>query len=520
MRSRMWSRTLESFVGLGRIAILAAVLGAATTTVRSAPPPQARVLHTKTRTFRIPVTIPPDVEDKVREVRLWASDDLGYTWKEYARTAPDRPEFPFRAPRDGEYWFAVQTLDSRGKLFPSDDRTAEPTLKVIVDTAAPTITLEPRGRRGSMASVRWEVQDEYLVLRSLVLEYQSQGARDWRQVPLGDGDFALIGSKTWDAGTADAIRVRASIKDRAGNARQVTLTLSDGLAAAPSGVTENRDRTAPVPIAPISNRSTPTDDDPFASPNDARGDGNASVANPGGGESSGNNGASAAPSSAPAQTMLVGSPRFNLKYAVEDAGPDGPALVELWVTRDGGRSWSRQPEDTDRASPYAVELSGEGTFGLWLVVQSQSGLGDPPPAPGDRPQMWVEVDSSPPDVQFDGVRVGTGSHAGKVAINWRASDPHLGPKSVTISYRPDRPDAAWQPIGDAVDNTGQFNWTVPPDVPARFHVKIDVVDSLGNQRSAESTANGPIIVDRTRPKGRILGLDPSAQNGANASSRR
>jgi hypothetical protein len=50
--------------------------------------------------------------------------------------------------------------------------------------------------------------------------------------------------------------------------------------------------------------------------------------------------AAAGPGPAPevptGQTQLVPSPRFPLQYEVDDAGPSGPASVELWVTADGG----------------------------------------------------------------------------------------------------------------------------------------------------------------------------------------
>ena len=140
--------------------------------------------------------------------------------------------------------------------------------------------------------------------------------------------------------------------------------------------------------------------------------------------------------------MLVPGPRFKLQYAIEDAGPDGPAIVELWMTQDGGRTWIRRGEDPDRVSPFDVDLGGEGTFGLSLVARSASGLGDQPPAPGDPPQTWVEVDATPPAVQLYPPQIGTGPHAGKVAITWRASDLHLAPRSVSLFWRPDQPGAS------------------------------------------------------------------------------
>ena len=110
------------------------------------------------------------------------------------------------------------------------------------------------------------------------------------------------------------------------------------------------------------------------------------------------------------------------------------------MTQDGGRNWIRRAEDTDRVSPFEVDLGGEGTSGLSLVARSASGLGDQPPAPGDPPQTWIEVDTTPPSVQLYPPQIGTGPHAGKVAITWRASDLHLAPARFRCSGVPTRPD--------------------------------------------------------------------------------
>lgn len=502
---------------------------------------QVKTIYYQSKAFRIPVTILPEVRSLVREVRLWVSDDRGYHWKEFGQTSPDRPEFPFRASRDGEYWFALQTVDKQGRIYPADDRQAEPSLKVVVDTAPPTIVLDTQGRRGALAGVRWEVRDEYLLSRSFTLEFQVEGSgpADWQAVSLRDSDlqlvgssradFKLVGSKTWDAGTSDPLRVRATVRDRAGNERQVEIGLPTGQASAPPAATvDAREFEAPPPVSPISSRTTPGRDeynaveDPFADFGQPAGppvadSGTDLPLDPDPPPEQPPMPTPTTPTTAGNGALLAGNPRFPLQYAVEDAGPAGLAKVQLWVSHDGGQTWYPQPEDPDRASPYEVDVGGEGTFGLWLTVRGLSGLGDPPPAPGDRPQMWVEVDSTPPVVQIDPPRPGTGSNAGKVLITWRASDPHLGPRPVVLSYRPEGVgNAAWTPISGKIDNSGQYIWTVPPGVPPKFRVKVEVEDTLGHRGAAES---GPVLVDRARPRGRIIGLDPSARSRASETRR-
>ena len=220
------------------------------------------------------------------------------------------------------------------------------------------------------------------------------------------------------------------------------------------------------------------------------------------------------------ETLLVAGPKFKLKYDVEDAGPSGPATVELWITQDGGRTWIRRGADADRVSPIEVDLGGEGTFGLCLVARSASGLGDQPPAPGDAPQSWVEVDSTAPVVQItQPAQIGTGLNAGKVAISWKATDLHLAPNSVTLSWRPDQPGAPWQNIADGLANAGEFVWKVPASISERFHLKVEATDSVGHKASAETTESGPISVDRSRPKSRIIGLDANGRSGIGAETR-
>ena len=108
--------------------------------------------------------------------------------------------------------------------------------------------------------------------------------------------------------------------------------------------------------------------------------------------------------------------------------------------------------------------------------------------------------------------VGYGPQLGRVLITWRAADPHLDQRPVVLSYRDaDQPGGEWLPLTDRIDNTGRFVWTLPPGTPPRLHLRIDVIDQLGNRTTAETTTTGqPVIVDRSRPRGRILGLDPNA----------
>ena len=546
----------------------------------------SRTLYRKSRNFKIPFNLVAKDRARIKELNLLVSEDQGYHWRGVSKTFPDQQWFTFRSSHDGEYWFAVQIVTIDGKVSPALDAIVDPNMKVVVDTFPPTLLLDPDERQGSQAAVRWEVKDENLDLKSLVVEYQVEGVGSWRRVPIKRTNLRLIGGQQWDAGTAEAIKVRASVEDKAGNVAEAMIDLPEGTASPSDLVTQGPSDEGPPGISRFPDRAppdidagptfTPVNRPPAAvrrpSSKPARASRTApavpEVGSTRGGTSdwdrnpappdvsrsappivdppamdrfppadSGLRGSSAplsrdsAPANPPAfaeppvrdggggGTLLVANPRFKLQYAIDDAGPNGPATVELWITQDGGRTWIRRGDDPDRVSPIEVDLGGEGTYGLSLVARSASGLGDQPPAPGDPPQSWVEVDSTPPAMQLQPPQVGTGINSGKVAIAWRASDLHLPPRSVTLSWRLDQPEAPWQTIVDAQESAGQYIWTVPTTVPQRFHLKVEAADSVGHRGSAETTDMGPIMVDRSRPRSRIIGLDPNARSGAGPSAR-
>ena len=74
---------------------------------------------------------------------------------------------------------------------------------------------------------------------------------------------------------------------------------------------------------------------------------------------------------------MVASSEFELEYEIESVGPSGIGKVELWGTRDGGRTWSDYAVDTDKQSPMPVAVDGEGIYGFRILVQSGDGLRRP-----------------------------------------------------------------------------------------------------------------------------------------------
>jgi hypothetical protein len=153
-----------------------------------------------------------------------------------------------------------------------------------------------------------------------------------------------------------------------------------------------------------------------------------------------------------------------------------------------------------------VDLGGEGVFGVSIIARSIAGQGDEIPRSGTTPQMWVEVDSTPPAMILNVIKVGVGSQSGKVLISWQAEDRNFGPRPISLYYRPET-GTQWMPIVEAVENTGQYVWTPGPQVPPVFHVRVEARDEAGNRAGVDTTEYEPVLLDRSRPKARILGLN-------------
>lgn len=104
-------------------------------TLSAAPLPEA--IRTTQREFSIPfdvegLNVPGSLP---LEVQLHVSDDGGRTWTLNAAVPANRGSFRYLAPQEGEYWFAVRTKGTDGKLWP--EVFAGPEMRVIVEPVHP-----------------------------------------------------------------------------------------------------------------------------------------------------------------------------------------------------------------------------------------------------------------------------------------------------------------------------------------------------------------------------------------------
>lgn len=424
------------------------------------------VIFAKSRQFRIPFHAGAG-EGRLKQLQLYVSTDQGRTWLASATAPPDQKFFRYTADRDGYFWFAVQTQDLEGRTYPATMDGASPSLKVVIDTQPPAVTLQPLPPRNGEVGVAWEIRDENLDLSlpdAARLEYRTANNPNWLGLNVAPG----AAQHFWAPGSNGPIEVRLRVRDRAGNTNEAVTGVS--LAGNQGGVF------TPGPNAFDNPPANPQPQDILNGPTEA-------------------------------ERRLVNSKKITLNYELEKVGPSGVSLVELWYTMDG-RSWNKYPvrfgEEPNQKN-ISFDVVGEGLYGLTLVARSGVGLGERPPQIGDRPQLWIEVDITRPQVQLNNVLVGQGADKGKLAITWTARDRNLGPQPITLSYA-EQPTGPWTPIAEKLANSGKHIWTMPERVPYQFHVKVEAVDRAGNV--GEAATEALVKVDLSQPKVKILNVEP------------
>jgi hypothetical protein len=208
---------------------------------------------------------------------------------------------------------------------------------------------------------------------------------------------------------------------------------------------------------------------------------------------------------------MVKSDRFELEYDVEEVGRAGVGKVEVWGTKNNGRTWSSYGIDPDNQSPVTVKVDGEGRYGFRIVIESGAGLRGDVPRPGDTPDVWVGVDLTKPVVRITGTEVGIGLQTGDMIIRWEAFDNLLPERPISLFYS-SKPGGPWVKIATGLPNSGRFVWRLDKDAPERVFLRIEVRDEAGNVEQYD-TADA-VALDPVRPKGRIRSVRPAEESPA------
>jgi hypothetical protein len=214
---------------------------------------------------------------------------------------------------------------------------------------------------------------------------------------------------------------------------------------------------------------------------------------------------------------LVGSRTFALEYDVEDSGRWGVSNVELWGTRDGGRTWHSFAHDDDQRSPLLATVDAEGLYGFRIAVESAGSTAPSRPNPGDEPELWVEVDLDRPVIELTGMERGAGNLSDHLTLRWRADDDNLESRPISLFYS-SRPSGPWSAIATNLEDTGEYAWRVERHVPARFYIRAEARDTAGNLAAFQTRE--PVDFAALPPSGRLRGAAPLAPTAAAGASYR
>lgn len=500
--------------------------------------------------FGIPFQLSPNSPVAPAEVRLYLSAQQGRDWKLYQRQATSASGFQFRAPADGEYWFAVRTADPRGQLI--SHQSWQPELKVVVDTRMPQLDLRLKVDASGKATAEWVAQDANLAPHTFRMQYQDQQGQ-WKdvsvQTPAADQwqQEWQERAQWWVSPNGRELLVRAEILDRAGNVTTVNKTVSLAQTAnrAPDRFDDVASRSADSGRAQQQQSEALADkweknrsgldgqlpawlsdvqhsEDAFgAAPSrelwrDRPKDGadrqdfanepiSSSIEPP---VANRFQEVSASARRQDIRPRITDSPSFELEYELFDVGPLGVRMVELWFTRDRGKTWELYGSDSDKQSPMEVEVKKQGLYGFRLVVHGHDAATPRPPEDGEPADIWIGVDWAKPFARIHRAAYGLGAEQDTVVIEWQAEDALLSELPITLNYS-QSPQGPWTPIKVGLPNSGVYRWRPRQQLPALVYVQMEVGDLVGNVTS--DTYTSPVTRRGAAPRGRIRDMRPLDQ---------
>jgi hypothetical protein len=470
-------------------------------------------IYTNQPVFNLPIRLDERSRSAVSKVSLFARVGPG-PWQLVDTAAPNQTQFRYQASQDGEYWFSVVTTDKQGLSTPRDVAQEPPALVVVVDTQKPAIELQPATLPGGELGLRCTIVDSNPDYQALKISYRAadQTVRYLEALPGQPGLFRVPAPEVlsgWVSVTA-ADRAHNETK-RDLNLREV---LGQGSAATqapqsapvtPAKGTASAPVSGPEIVQTSAQSPAPTHVASKLAPLAAVGSSGMTLP---------------APTPLPAPTtskvnalpapdaktgglprQLINTTHASIDYRIDPVGPSGVSKVDVWMTADKGASWQRLGEDADRRSPAEVDLPGEGLYGIRLAVTNGNGFGGKPPAPGEAPTSWVEVDTTAPIAQLREIDPTTSG--GKLELRWTVTDKNLGPEPIALYYATRR-EGPWLPIARNVKNDSCYHWEFPRDVGGQFFVRLEAADQAGNVSRCETPT--PVVLDMTEPRALVVGI--------------
>jgi hypothetical protein len=531
---------------------------------------QAEKVYTiRDRNIQIPIVVPPEKRNDLRELLLWVSNNQGRSWDMAALAKPEHSAFVFHAPSDGQYWFKVQAVNQNGTREPADVYAAAVNMKVVINSQQQLLRILTAERTGDEVRVAWEVIGTQADPITLKLEYRAADmgpSAVWQPVPL---EPSARGQKQFKPASPGPIAVKMQVNDSAGTPVAVVKELPAAAAnaqtfapvansnpitaATPPAIVQQTNSVSAVPSAtagaampnPVAPQDMPAPTPVVVPPAAATSPpiastpaGDANAVNPPwlmplpavrtGPESLGSPAAGPRPATAPtayggsaglaSQRDLppiqhVRDTQVSLDFAVEQQGPSGVKKIEVYMTPDDGETWQKWTETYEVTSPLQLQLPQapqEGTFGFKLVPYSGVLQSFGAPQKGDVPDVRLHVDRTPPKVALYPLDLDS-AQLNAVTIRYRASDTNLMSNGVAL-YWAAQQSGPWYPIQvgmcrqwPGVPDGQECSWSLPPNLPNRVYLRLIARDQAGNV--GEAITRDPVMVDLHKPVVRVKGIN-------------
>ncbi|MCI0685253.1 MAG: hypothetical protein L0Y71_24410 [Gemmataceae bacterium] len=529
------------------------------------PPGMPKLIYTKSNEFKLPIQMDDKTRAGLERVCLYVKSGNA-DWVRQEVGPPTMPHFTYRVPQDGEYCFSLATIDKTGKMSPADIGLEPPALRVLVDTKAPMLDVQP-----------WTSPEGELCLRCNIVDTHPDHTSVKMVAKLPGGDRPLASHSSQPGAFVArggpeilSASIVVTAHDLSGNQTTREVRLRDLMASQVAAAPAMQSPVTPGPVMPsqftpnpppasVSNRielpparhvDVPQ---PPMLPMPAFPDSTHVSLPP-------------APPIAPVTSSPVspspvspnsvgprietGTPNLRLPIEPSRQGPTinqapmpshmPPPVRTPVVGADAAATAAKQVINTPRAIvDYRIDQVGPSGVGRVEVFMTS-----------DQGQSWqkigVDADRRSP-IEFDlpgegvfGIRLvvtngnGFGGAApqrgesptywidvdtsapfvqlrpiepiianGTLEIRWQATDKNLGAEPISLYYR-SRSDAAWRPVARHVKNEGLYRWTFPREAAPQFFVKIEVTDLAGNTARVETP--NPVVLDTSEPRATVVGV--------------
>lgn len=481
-------------------------------------------VYSPQRAFRIPLQLSAAERKEMSSIRLYYTRDQGKTWVKQSEGGVDQEMVTFRTDSDGEFWFSIALVDKKGKQSPADVKSLEAGLKVVVDTAKPTLVLKPVKGKNGERGVRWEAKDDLLDVQTLRLAVWENETDGWKshEIPLEANKVV------WFPKEMTVVKMQACVKDRCGHQAILQVSLEkDGnqfKKTAPAAFVmdeapTNTPNTATTAVASAAPSAPPAATRiPRAVTKTEKNDAIQQVKHT---EAAALPPAVAAPAAVPPAPPAAAAPvanrnrtapeprnfspsrRLEVNYELDNSNE--AVSVQLWGTQDNGKSWSKVAVDEDNQSPLVADFEKDGVWGLRIVVCPKS-AGDCMPKEGAESEMVVDIDTVSPYVKLESPNV-TKEY---VVLKWQANDSNMADAPIKLLCS-ESAQGPWKVIATKLENSGEYKWnTTQAAVPAHCFVRVEAEDNAGNIGAAQSIKE--VAFETSKPAtGRMVGIRPKVE---------